>query len=591
MIDRNFDMTMLHHAQEYGTELASRDNQRDQDMDEFERMSKLKWAEEAALKARMPHVYITKSPDPRVAVQGVVRLLCSSDPVFHVKSEADVVTNDLASKLEKMALATWLAAGRVRSDPVHYDVVRSATIFDEIVIGVNNTKDMIEHFTGEMKEVYEEIGRYAPVLYDVYDPRKGHPDWDMAGLKAYYREYEMYAYEIIDSWGEYGEAAIGEHKVGYSKYDKFLVSDMYLRKSRCVWFTGSDRVIWQGDLEYGFIPIVSTLVQGSRLHDKPEDQRESFLYTMKESGLWKRQNLSLTSLYTNIAQLGLQPVLMYEPGMDEEEMPEVNTDGPVAVIIRPKGSKLEPWITKGLIDESAYRGMELAERKGGESTIYRQVLGEPMSGQVAYSTYALLGASGRLPLVVIQRKCSWAIADAVRMGLRMLRLRGGNYTATGESVYAELAGKDIPKHIEIEARLEMKLPQDQLAMANTANLLRRDQMVSKRWLRENMLQVENSDEMDDEIMQEEAEAAAYMMYVKSKIMTPPPQPQMPPGGMPQGGMPMMPGGAGGMPMQPGGMPMMPEEGGVQGLPGGMATGGMQGPMEQPGVTMGGGGEM
>jgi len=327
------------------------------------------------------------------------------------------------------------------------------------------------------------------------------------------------------------------------------------------------------------IPIVGDLVQGSRLFSKPEDQREGILYALRESGMWNRQNLGYTSLFTKVAEFGLKPAMIYEGLEDDDEGPTIDAEGPVTFIRKPTGSRLEPWSAKGLIDEAAYRAIELASAKVEESTINRQALGAPLGSGTAYGTYALLGQMGRLPLVILQRKAAWALGDAIQVGLALLKEEGGSVTVDSGSVYAEVDTSQIPNHIEIEVVLDLALAQDKLSNVKMADMLKKDQLAGNEWIRENFLDIENSEEMDDEIMTELAQWAAFMNYMQQRF-TQQPSPPTPLPTQGEGRVPM----AAAAPGQ--------TEPGLEGEPGGgelvspeMMEGGMGEPMppQMPGV--------
>ena len=580
-VDRNFDMQAFAIARSYAEHLRAIHGTRNLMMDANEAMYKLRWADETFLKSKFPSIYITKSPDPKNLIDGIVRLLCATDPKVKVpKAIEGQINKALSSKIEKLCQATLRSSGRRRGDPVHFDALRSATIFDEVHIAVNSVKQMSELQTGRWKERAQEIAKYCPLIYDVRDPRLGFPDWDMLGLKAFHQDYKLQKKELLEVFGEYAMEALGqfEMETGRTDYDEYDISDFYDIENRFVYFMGSNIVILQQQVGK-VIPIVGDLVQGSRLFSKPEDQREGILYALRESGMWNRQNLGYTSLFTKVAEFGLKPAMIYEGLEDDDEGPTIDAEGPVTFIRKPTGSRLEPWSAKGLIDEAAYRAIELASAKVEESTINRQALGAPLGSGTAYGTYALLGQMGRLPLVILQRKAAWALGDAIQVGLALLKEEGGSVTVDSGSVYAEVDTSQIPNHIEIEVLLDLALAQDKLSNVKMADMLKKDQLAGNEWIRENFLDIENSEEMDDEIMTELAQWAAFMNYMQQRF-TQQPSPPTPLPTQGEGRVPM----AAAAPGQ--------TEPGLEGEPGGgelvspeMMEGGMGEPMppQMPGV--------
>src|SRR4030042_5419160 len=166
---------------------------------------------------------------------------------------------------------------------------------------------------------------------------------------------------------------------------------------------------------------------------------------------------------------------------------------------------------------------------------------------------------GPLPLLATQRLCSNAIAEASEIALEWLKDEGNSAKAQYESFEQELSPGDIPDIIDIKVKLEIEWPQDRLQMANAANMLAQgdNPMVSKRWVRENILNVGQSNDIDKEIWNENTANIFYrkMVYEKMAEMAQLEQMAMQPAqsmasGMP-GSMPMPgvgPGGA--MPPNP-----------------------------------------
>jgi hypothetical protein len=145
--------------------------------------------------------------------------------------------------------------------------------------------------------------------------------------------------------------------------------------------------------------------------------------------------------------------------------------------------------------------------------------------------------------------------------------QGGKSTAQFEKVDAELQASEVPDVIDIKVQLEIELPQDKLQMANAANMLAQGEspLVSKRWVRENVLNIGQSGDMTKEIWGESTadmfqkrmmyEQMAQIAQLQQMAMQPS---QSMASGMP-GSMPM-PG------MEPGGaMPANPAMG-MQGGP-------------------------
>lgn len=315
------------------------------------------------------------------------------------------------------------------------------------------------------------------------------------------------------------------------------------------------------------------------LWDKPEHQSQPMLYGLEKSGIWQRKNLVMTVLYTNVEHIGINPTFVHTLSKNSTES-DFSFDNHNSVITLQEGETLTPMVRKGIIDESFNAALEIAENKTSESTMYPQALGQAMASGTAFSTVNLLSQAGRLPLTIVKDMVGSLISDVMECSLLWYKQQGGTYDGYN------IKPKDIPDNIQIDATLEVALPQDKLQMANIAKLITEGNqpLTSQEWARENILSIGQSDKMDEAVWAEKTAAALMANYVQQQLqlamqrmqgqMQPPEQmmpEQIPPGGMPQEqqmppelmGAGAMPGGGmegmgvnpalGGMPPQMGGM--------------------------------------
>ena len=585
MAKEEFDLTMFRETREHAEHLKSLYGARNELMTTMEEMYLLLWKDEERVKRLYNNVKITKSPTARNKLLGAARLMIATDPEFSVPKETNSeATMEYASGLEQAAKRLWIAAGRVREDPVHYDVVLSALLFGEMHIGIDKTADLVTHAEGTKNEAAlyraKEIASITPYTFDVWDPRTGYPDRDKMGVRAYYREVETVSGEVLDS---FGDAAIKVFPDG-KRYTTCTLCHYWDYKHRYTWVQGNDELpLVQEEHNLPFIPIVAKLGEGSMLFDSPEYQNQPFLYTFAKSSLWERENLALTVLYSNIFAIGANPMFI-EKLNPQGEGPTYDFTEPGGVVRIPSGADWGPVANKGVIDPSILQGWELAETKASESTIYDQALGEPLSGNAPFSMVALLHQAGRLPLIVPQRKASTAIAAAVKKALVWYKRepeKGYDYA----HIFGKLEAKQIPEQFDLQAHLDVNLPQDKLQQANVAQLLTAgdDPLMPKGWVRENILGEGQPEETQMQIWSEQA--ARMMMQGFYTELLPALMQRM--GQMMGNGQPTQPGPSGGQigalqgqsppaMESPGGMPP-----GAQGLPPEMMAGGMQGPDQGP----------
>jgi len=310
--------------------------------------------------------------------------------------------------------------------------------------------------------------------------------------------------------------------------------------------------------QYGlpFIPVVGVLGNGSRLFNKAEEMREPFLYTFIESGMWNRQNLIYTAIYTAV-QAGLWPTMLFSTPSESDALPQMDLTYPFAIIKLITGQGLAPMLAKGIIDPALITALEMTERKGQESTIYKQTLGQPLGAGASFSETALLHQAGRLPVVMIREKLGWAIADALKMAFLWSRELGSKQKARYNNAITEIERKSIPKTLEIEISVDVTLPQEALQSANIFNILQ--DKVSQEWLLENVLKVRQPSEMMNKIRTEQAVKVLFGSWLQQRVKQML-QPQQ-----------SINAGQSQPPVEPG------QEAQLQGLPPVMAQGGMQAP--------------
>lgn len=559
--DGQYDMELMRQIKEHGTYLKSIHQQRNSMFTKMEQMLLMEWDEESRVRTATDNVKITKHPGARNKLMGALRLMVATDPLFNVPKDAsDPTAAGISEKIEHMAEAMWTCAGRVRQQPVHYDVVLSCLTFAEMHIAVTKTSDMVEAAKGGTKAAMakaEEIAAITPYLFDVWDPRTGYPEIGPQGLTSFYREVETTSGAVLDEFGDAAREVIQDPK---KRYDKVTLCHFWDYENHVVWLTNSDRPLIQEAHGLSFIPVVVQLGEGSRLFEKPEHQRQPFLYTLWQSGLWARQNLMLTVLYTLAFSIGSNPLYVYQANQPGKQL-NIDWSRPGGTATIEANESLGP-LAKQVIDPSLLQGREIADGLEEESTIYGQTLGQPLGPNATFSETSLLHQAGRLPLITTQRMASWAIADAVKMALKWMKADKTAGKARYKGAYTELKPSEIPERFELEAMLDIDLPQDMLQQANVANQLTAGEnpLASQEWTRENILKIGQPKEMQKQIWGEQAAAMLFYQFLEDQMQVMQQRQQM-------------------EQMQQQGQPGQPPQGG-QGIPPEMMQGGMQ-PPETP----------
>ena len=530
MANDQFDHKMFTHTMEHATHVLSRAQARNNMFRRMEDRYWMRWKDEQVVRDKMDNVKLTKSPRARNAVKGAESLLIATDPQITIPYEINnAEAKAKSSKMEKHGNAMWFASGRVQKRPTHYDVVKSALVYSMVNIAITSTKDLVDYGSDvpAIKARYEQINARTPYLFEVWNPKTCYPEFDSCGLRSFYRKVQTTSGNVIENWGKRAEDAISRIDKLPSRYDTVVLHDFYDLEYRTVWVDGSEQPIYQDKHGLPFIPIVSQLISGSRLFEDREANRdnrkvveemfEPFLWTLDESKIIERQNLLLTVLYTITFAVGANPMFV-EYLINPDSPPDIDESTPGKTIRMRVGERREPMV-KQVIDPSLIESWNTALQLEEESTIYRQTLGQPLGGSAPYSMGALMHQAGRLPLLVPQRLSGWAIGEALETAYRWIKHDGNDAPARYKENDITLAPDDIPDHFEVTCKLDISLPQDNLNNANVAAMASGgdDPITSKRWVRENLLNIGQSEEMQGEIWDEQSSNVQYRRYLMDQL--------------------------------------------------------------------------
>jgi hypothetical protein len=461
-------------------------------------------------------VKVTKSTDASDNLLGAVRLLISTEPQIsmpHDKNNPEAL--DQASNIEKAAQMMWQASGRVRGNPLTHDVVLSMALWAEVCIGITKTEDLVNHAReakNGMQARYENIAKQTPFLYDVWDPRTCYPEFGSFGMTRFYRQVETQAGNVLDEFGAKAKQVLGD----INRLTSVILCQDWGTKMRYAWIRGGSEPILEEDYNLPFIPVVCQLGEGSRIFARPEQQRQPFLYTLWKSGLWNRENLLLTVLFTQVFGIGSNPMFVYQR-MDPKKKLSLDFSRPGGIAYIEQGESLQPMV-KVVIDPSILQALQLAGQKSEEATIYGPTLGEPIGGSPNYSMTALLHQAGRLPLFVPQLKSGWGIGDALKISLDWLKYDKTKATVRYRGTTQEISPADIPDYYELEATLEVKLPQDKMQMGAVAAELKKAGLTSNRWIQENVLGIGQPDQMQEEVWGEQAAQLQAEIYFTQQML-------------------------------------------------------------------------
>lgn len=538
--------------------LVSLYNTRDEMLIDMERMIHMEWTE----KPREKHMKPTLSTSAHDALKGAVRLMTTTAPAFNVNyAEADAEEKQLSGKLEKAAQCMWSGSGRVWGNPLQYDLVYSSLWGSEVVASVSRTSDLVAAMQGMQSSRYlrqaEAALRETPYLYQVHSPLTCYTEYTSLGVSAVLRRSETTWADVLAT---YGQAAEDCDTGGNRQADeRVTMYDWQCYDYRAVWMSGSSDPVWFISNDLPFLPIVSQITDGSRMWIEPEKQREPFLYGLWKSDIWKRENLMLTVIYTMLHGIGSNPQLLHKTPGGESQL-TIDRTIPGGVVTIDLDEELGPLVEK-VIDPSQMQGLSIAQAIAEGTTIPKVALGAPPSGNMAFSTVSTLIQSGRLPLTGTKQNVANAAAELVRRSLMWMKHVGSTDGLYSAGKVVELRADEIPERIPLTCVLDVDLPSDKLQLANAANGMVDRGLASRRYVREGVLGIGQSDAMDKEIAMErmvetalgvsvEKLKAIGMAQIQAKVQA------MMAGGGPQNAMtPEVGQSTGGQGMPPQGAPM------------------------------------
>lgn len=488
--------------QHHGHRLVELFANRDAMLEDMRKMFHMEWQDQPS----GDWIKETMSPTAFNRAIGAVRLMTSTEPQFSVPyDEGDATAKESSERIEAASKAMWNGAGRVALRPIHYDVVLSGLLFGEVCGAVSKTADLLA-LAGKTDDKgniarMEAVAQETPYLFRTYNPSTCYPDFDSYGLRGMLRRSEVTWGEVMDTWGQLAENIGGAAAATWDRTKKVKLNDWYDWQDRAVWIDENDNPLFHEAHGLSFLPVIAQITEGTFLFDKPENQRFPLLYSVWKSGLWKRENLSLTVIYSLINAIGSNPLLVRETSEPGSPL-KVERSIPGGYVDISKGDKLGPLMEK-VVDPSQWQGLEKAMQLNEESTIPSMALGAPPQSTLAFSAISLLSQSGRLPLMGAKQLGGQAISNMMIAALKWMRQDGTTTMLYRRGSSITLDPREFPERIVIECDLEPDLPTDKLQMANTANAIVQNKLASYRWARENILQIGQSDAMDKEIYFEE----------------------------------------------------------------------------------------
>lgn len=469
----------------------------------------------SALTHQAEDIKLTISPNARNDIIGIVRLLTANEIQFEAKSEK---APEFTSEIERLCHIIVDESSRLSRGRIVVDAVRSTTLLGDTHLVISRVDELATMVSDDEKPALQELKKRTPILLEVNSATHGYPGFGRFGLRVYLRRLQIRGEQIKAEW---------QLPAGMQLDD---ITDYWLND----WYDLTNRFVWLDEFpdnpllpltahKMHELPIAIGLADGSSLWSKPEQIRQPFLYAKYKGNWHKRENLFFTQLFTSLSERGSSILLGSDSNAPLDKI-TVRFAGPGVRLIDMPNAKV---LSDSAFDAALMQIKALLDNVDAESTIYKQVLGSALGmEQMPYSAMAMLSQSGRLSTISVQESVQTAMSEIMEKSLRWIKREGLDLTGI-----VDMQASDIPDDFEIKATLEVKLPQDAFRNAQIAETMEKNGDVSKQWVRSNLLQIPDSDKMDEEIWTEQSAQAFYLKLLGIATQSEPGPVQSARGGM------------------------------------------------------------
>jgi len=499
LFDRDVFKEIVTHARD----LKSVHGIRDAEFDEYEKMYLMDFHAENSEFSDQDIMKLTPSPSARNKVLNACRLMMSQEPVFDINAHG--YDQGKIEAIEKSISRWWDQSGRAIKRPLHYDMILSALLYDEMHTSITIMDDYKAYNKKDRRA--ERVSRITPILFQSWNPREGYPEFDELGLCGYYRETKV-------RWSYVAQKYKELLKDNYSYFNKKSTDNVALKlwydlEHYAIWINDDDPLVCE-EHNLPCIPIDVTLVNGSSFFEKEEDRRQPLLFSLNRSHLWERESLLYTVLYSLLFTMGVTPTFVYKT--DTEDDLNLQQDGAISYYVMRRGDTLDPLDSKGMLPPEVQRLSEITGGLIDESTMYSTAFGEKNFNSQTFSETSLLQQAARLPLIGPQRLGGFGISSTIEMALMMLKERGISFDKNGYQIKAS----EIPDDIEVKAKLDVILPQEKLQMVNIG-LNMQKLGIPDEYIQNNLMGITNTKELKRQFVQQQAEASLLQYKLERKV--------------------------------------------------------------------------
>ena len=499
----NYDRDVFNEIKLHARDLKSVHSVRDMEFDEYDKMYLMDFKAENSKFSGEDIMKLTPSPSARNKVLNACRLMMSQEPVFDINAQG--VDQGKLEGIEKNISRWWDQAGRAARRPLHYDMILSAMLYDEMHTAITIMDDYKVYNKKDKRA--ERVSKITPILFQSWNPREGYPEFDELGLCGYYRETQVRWSYVAQKYKD----LLTDHYSYYNRKstDNVALKIFYDLTHYAIWINEGDPLVCE-EHNLPCIPIDVTLVNGSNFFEKEEDRRQPLLFSIMRSHLWERESLLYTVLYSLLFTLGVTPTYVYKT--DTEDDLQMENDGAISYFKLKKGDTLEPIDAKGILPPEVQRLSEITGDMIDESTMYSTAFGERGGNSQTFSETSLLQQAARLPLIGPQRLGGFGISSTIEMALSMMKERKINFDKNGYTLKAS----EIPDDIEVKAKLDVILPQEKLQLVNVGLNMQKLGMPDE-YIQSNLLGITNTKEIKSQFVMQQAESAMIQYKLQKKI--------------------------------------------------------------------------
>lgn len=422
---------------------------------------------------------ITPSPSARNEVTGVSRLVNTSE--MHVEVVENNQSSKNSDKIERGLKRIVEVSGEGRKSRILSDAALATSLYGPVILFAEIMEDKLLAAKGGKPFIMHHLEKQAkksPAKIDVLNAEEcsfRHVD-GMCVL--FQRKYKLKGSQVEVRFGKLEGKAI-------SRNNDYIVRDIFTPEYRVIEVEGYGTVMAM-EHKIGCIPVGIGYSGGSELFYKPEEQINPFLYAKMKAELWERETSAYTTIFTNMNTRGLLGPMIYVDGTDDLS---IDYKGGIRVM---RGMGKATPIDDKVIDPVVFDVLKLIDDLNGQSTIYRQTLGENINAGT-FSGLAMLSSSGKLPLVDSTRALEQAFSEIFDVILYRIKEGGIDHPV--------LKAADIPENYELKVTFKPDLPQDELRNAQIATQLKG--LVSSEWIQSNTLGIEDSNAMRKQIFKEQ----------------------------------------------------------------------------------------